>query len=129
MRFIVMAENSSDKQLKDDVKFLGRLLGEVIKEQEGEWLFELEETVRKTSISTRDKKNQLVFDQLTEILQNKSYHELELLVRSFTTYFHLVNIAEHVHRASRIREYNFPGYTACFGITSIIFQKKPRLQW
>jgi len=105
-----MAENSSDQQLKDDVKFLGRLLGEVIKEQEGEWLFELEETVRKTSISTRDKKNQLVFDQLTEILQNKSYHELELLVRSFTTYFHLVNIAEHVHRASRIREYNFPGY-------------------
>ena len=107
---MIMADNSSDQQLKDDVKFLGRLLGEVIKEQEGEWLFELEETVRKTSISTRDKKNQMVFEHLTEILENKSYHELELLVRSFTTYFHLVNIAEHVHRASRIREYNFPGY-------------------
>lgn len=105
-----MTENSSDKQLKDDVKFLGLLLGEVIKEQEGVWLFELEEQVRKISISTRNEKTKSLYDQLTKILDGKSYHELELLVRSFTTYFHLVNIAEHVHRARRIREYNFPEY-------------------
>lgn len=105
-----MAEISSDQKLKDDVKFLGLLLGEVIKEQEGEWLFNLEEQVRKLSISGRNKKNQSVDSELNPILSNLTNHELELLVRSFTTYFHLVNIAEHVHRARRIRDYNFPEY-------------------
>ena len=46
-------------------------------------------------------------DELKKILDGKTEHELELLVRSFTTYFRLVNLAENVHRARRVKESEF----------------------
>lgn len=93
------------QKLKEDIKFLGTLLGEVINEQEGKWLFELEEEVRLTSIDMNEKNYDELFKKLNELISGKSNHELELLVRAFTTYFLLVNLAESVHRARRIREY------------------------
>lgn len=105
-----MAENLTDRPLKDDVKYLGSLLGTVIKEHEGTWLFELEEKVRLLCLSVRNQNDTSYYEQLHLVLSKLTYTELELLVRAFTTYFHLVNIAEHVHRARRIRDYAFPEY-------------------
>lgn len=99
------SNNSNIQKLKEDIKFLGTLLGQVINEQEGEWLFELEEEVRLTSIEMNEKNYEDLFKKLNTLISGKSNHELELLVRSFTTYFLLVNLAESVHRARRIKEY------------------------
>lgn len=95
--------NSSTQKLREDVKFLGNLLGDTIKEQEGIWLFELEEKVRLTSISMNEKNYEELYKQLNEVFSDKDIHQLELLVRSFTTYFFLVNIAENLHRVRRLR--------------------------
>jgi phosphoenolpyruvate carboxylase len=95
-----------DQQLKKNVRYLGHLLGDVIKEQSGEWLFELEEEVRKTSIALREEHADNLYERLNVLLGDLPYEKLELLVRCFTSYFHLVNLAEHVHRARRIREYD-----------------------
>ena len=93
------------KELKDDVKYLGNLLGQIIREQEGEWLFDLEEKVRLTSISMNEKNYNELYSQLNELFADKDNDQLELLVRSFNTYFFLVNIAENVHRARKIKKY------------------------
>lgn len=99
--------NQTLQKLRDDVRFLGNLLGQVIKEQEGIWLFELEEKVRTTCISMNENNHKTLNDELKKILDGKTEHELELLVRSFTTYFRLVNLAENVHRARRVKESEF----------------------
>lgn len=95
-----------DQQLKKNVRYLGQLLGDVIKEQSGEWLFDLEEEVRKTSIAIREENAENLYEKLNGLLNDLPYDKLELLVRCFTSYFHLVNLAEHVHRARRIRDYD-----------------------
>lgn len=97
--------NSNIQKLKEDIKFLGTLLGEVINEQEGVWLFDLEEQVRLTSIKMNEKNYDVLFERLNTLISGKTNHELELLVRAFTSYFLLVNLAESVHRARRIKEY------------------------
>jgi phosphoenolpyruvate carboxylase len=99
--------NQTIQKLRDDVRFLGSLLGEVIQEQEGKWLFDLEEKVRTTCISMNENNHKTLNDELKKILEGKTEHELELLVRSFTTYFRLVNLAENVHRARRVKESEF----------------------
>lgn len=97
--------NPNIQKLKEDVKFLGTLLGNIIKEQEGEWLFNLEEEVRRTSIEMNEKNYDELCNKLNGLISGKSNQELELLARAFTTYFRLVNLAENIHRARRIREY------------------------
>lgn len=99
--------NTKIQQLKDDVRYLGNVLGEIIREQEGEWLFELEEKVRLSSIRMNEEKeeNTDFYQELQQIFSGKTNKDLELLVRCFTTYFRLVNLAENVHRARRVNEY------------------------
>ncbi|MBC7472776.1 MAG: phosphoenolpyruvate carboxylase, partial [Candidatus Sericytochromatia bacterium] len=97
--------NLNTQKLREDVKFLGNILGQTIKDQEGEWLFELEEKVRLTSISMNEKNYDDLYQQLNILFKDKDIHQLELLVRSFNTYFFLVNLAENLQRARRIKEY------------------------
>jgi len=75
--------------LRADVRTLGDLLGESLVRQEGAELLALVEQVRS---AVRDGKA----DQL---LENLSVHQSVELVRAFSTYFNLANVAEQVHRA------------------------------
>jgi phosphoenolpyruvate carboxylase len=74
-----------DALLRSDVRKLGDLLGESLVRQEGQELLDLVESVRK--------------DGGTELLENLSVEDSVQLVRAFSTYFHLANVAEQVHRA------------------------------
>ena len=96
-------DKANFSKLSEDVKFLGTMLGEIIKEQEGIWLFELEEQVRLTSIAMHEENSILFYNELNKIFAGKNNNDLELLIRAFTTYFFLVNLAENVHRARRLR--------------------------
>ena len=78
-----------DQALRSDVRKLGELLGETLVRQEGAELFDLVETVRK---AVREGGGE-------EILAGLSVEDSVQLVRAFSTYFHLANVAEQVHRA------------------------------
>jgi phosphoenolpyruvate carboxylase len=78
-----------DASLRSDVRQLGDLLGQTLVRQEGSELFDLVEQVRK---SVREGSGE-------EILANLSVEDSVQLVRAFSTYFHLANVAEQVHRA------------------------------
>ncbi|MFT5769012.1 MAG: phosphoenolpyruvate carboxylase, partial [Lysobacterales bacterium] len=93
-----------DRPLRDDVSVLGQLLGEVLIEQHGPELLEQVELVRKASILRREgeKDSALVLEHTLKIL---STDQLQLIVKAFSSYLRLANIAEKVHRIRRNRFY------------------------
>jgi phosphoenolpyruvate carboxylase len=104
-----MARISSVEQpLRRDVRLLGRLLGEVIIEQQGQELFNLEEQVRHLAIQRRrgPKPGRLATAaELAALLQKLPLEQAEPVLRAFSVYFQLVNLAEQHHRIRRTRSY------------------------
>ena len=97
---------SADRALRRDVRVLGRLLGEVIIEQEGQELFELEEQVRHLSIRRRrgpKEGRRTAASELVALLKKLPLEQAEPVLRAFSVYFQLVNLAEQHHRIRRFR--------------------------
>src|SRR5215472_11583075 len=90
-----------EKPLRRDVSSLGRLLGNVIKEQEGQDLFETVEALRTLSIAGRA--GQSSMDLRSEIVRRISVTEAAKLAKAFAMYFELTNLAETNHRKRRRR--------------------------
>ncbi|MGB5352769.1 MAG: phosphoenolpyruvate carboxylase, partial [Woeseia sp.] len=93
-----------DQALRDDVRTLGALVGELITEQGGKKLFEFVENARLRSIRRREgneKPDELLVDFVSGLDLNMAIE----VIRAFSTYFQMVNTAEKVHRIRRRREY------------------------
>jgi phosphoenolpyruvate carboxylase len=90
-----------EKPLRRDVRFLGQLLGNVIKEQEGEQLFEIVETLRRLSISARA--GTPAFEPARQLIRNVTVTDAAKLAKAFATFFELTNLAETNHRKRRRR--------------------------
>ncbi len=95
---------AKDKALRVDVRRLGRLVGDLLREQGGESLFELVESSRRISIRRREGDEQAA-TELTDLLQALSPAVARDVIRAFSTYFEVVNTAEKVHRIRRRRDY------------------------
>ncbi len=93
-----------DQSLRDDVRSLGTMLGDLIREQDGEELFELVENARLRAIRRREG-NEIPGEELAKLVENLSADVALELIRSFSTYFQMVNTAEKVHRIRRRRDY------------------------
>jgi len=99
-----------DLPLRDDVRRLGALVGDLLVEQVSETLYEDVEQVRTRAIARRE--NDAPLSDLAEGLAGRSPHQAETMVRAFSTYFQVVNIAERVHRIRRRRDYQRAGTAA-----------------
>ena len=93
-----------DRALREDVRRLGRLVGELVKEQGGEALFDLVETARRASIAHREG-DRKAMAELQGLLATLAPRTARDLIRAFSTYFQMVNMAEKVHRIRRRRAY------------------------
>ena len=93
-----------DQPLRDDVRTLGAMLGELIREQSGVELFEFVESARLRAIRRREG-NEKPGEALAELVGGLDPKEALELIRSFSTYFQMVNTAEKVHRIRRRRDY------------------------
>ena len=94
-------------QLRADVDFLGRSLGEVLQELEGEGLYNLVEEVRSLTKELRANPDaEPLREELRKRLSELSLGEAEKLLRAFTIFFQLINLAEEIHRVriNRLRE-------------------------
>jgi len=87
------------QELNRDIKLLAGLLGETLARHEGKELYDLVERVRTLSKETRDDSSASTAADLDECLQSVDLATATQLVRAFSAYFHLANIAEQVHRA------------------------------
>ncbi len=90
--------SDAQRPLRRDIRLLGELLGQVILEQEGQVLFDIEERVRLTS-------RQGDVAGVQDIVASLSLDEQARLVRAFSLYFQLTNLAEQHHRIRRRRQY------------------------
>ncbi len=93
-----------NQALRDDVRILGNMVGELLRDQCGEALFDLVETARLRSIRRRED-NELPGEELAGLVKDLDLNLALEVIRAFSTYFQMVNTAEKVHRIRRRREY------------------------
>ncbi len=90
-----------NKPLVEDIRLLGRILGDVIREQEGKEAFELIERVRQLSVAYRLKADASAGRVLDRLLKNLSADQTVSVIRAFSYFSHLANIAEDRHQVRR----------------------------
>ncbi len=95
----------SQDQLRQDIRFLTRLLTEIIREQEGEDLLLKIEEIRTLAQEIRVNHNPLVVESQKKLIRSLSLEQAYKVARAFTIYFQMVNIAEEVQRIRRLRDY------------------------
>ncbi|HCV97203.1 MAG TPA: phosphoenolpyruvate carboxylase, partial [Stenotrophomonas sp.] len=96
-----------DIPLRDDVRRLGALVGDLLAEQVSTQFFDDVEQVRTRAIARRESDAPL--SDLNDALAGLPPARAEAMVRAFSTYFQVVNIAERVHRIRRRRDYQRAG--------------------
>ncbi|MDH5857014.1 phosphoenolpyruvate carboxylase [Lampropedia aestuarii] len=101
--FLSTGGAAADKEqpLLDDIRLLGRILGDVIREQEGTAAFELIERIRQLAVADRkagDGQGQpLSQGGLQDLLHGLTSQETVTVARAFTYFSHLANLAEDRH--------------------------------
>jgi phosphoenolpyruvate carboxylase len=113
-----------DRALREDVHRLGGLVGELVREQGGEALFDLVETARKLAIQHREG-DRAAYGELKALLGSLAPSTGKDFIRAFSTYFQMVNTAEKVHRIRRRRAYlRDAGAPQPFGFVDILQRLK-----
>ena len=99
-----------NRPLVEDIRLLGRILGDVIREQEGKEAFELIERVRKLSVAYRLKSDAQAGRALDRLLKNLSGEQTVSVIRAFSYFSHLANIAEDRHHVRRRMHHEGQGH-------------------
>ena len=97
---------AKDEPLRGDINLLGRTLGRVIREQEGKSLFGAEEEIRLLCKRLRFDYDPELDERLRGRIDRMDEAEMGRIVRAFSVYFQLVNVAERYHRVRRRRQYD-----------------------
>jgi phosphoenolpyruvate carboxylase len=92
---------AKDEPLVADIRMLGRILGEVIRQQEGPEAFELVEKVRTLSVAYRRDSDKQADRALQKLLRGISSDQTVMVIRAFTYFSHLANLAEDRHHSRR----------------------------
>ncbi|MBA3594959.1 MAG: phosphoenolpyruvate carboxylase [Polaromonas sp.] len=91
----------NERPLVEDIRLLGRILGDVIREQEGVAAYELIEQVRKLSVTFRRDADTDADKALKKLLKGLSGDQTVSVIRAFTYFSHLANLAEDRHHIRR----------------------------
>ncbi|OYY17604.1 MULTISPECIES: phosphoenolpyruvate carboxylase [unclassified Polynucleobacter] len=87
--------------LIDDIRLLGKILGDIVREQEGESVYGLVEQVRKLSVTFHRDSNQKANRELSKLLKGLTSESAVKVLRAFTYFSHLANLAEDRHHIRR----------------------------
>ncbi len=101
---LLISKREPIDRLRDDVRLLGGLVGEVLREQGGERLYNLVEDLRLRAIRLREEYDPASEREFGRIFERLATHQLAMLVRAYGIYFHVINLAEQNHRLRTIRE-------------------------
>lgn len=98
------AGRDTPEAMRDDVRMLGALLGQVLRESGSPGLFEDVERLRLATIQAYDVETPEAFDRAVQIAESFTIARADEVARAFTCYFHLANLAEEHHRVRILRE-------------------------
>ena len=102
-------ERIPTKLLREDIRFLGTILGKVIKDQEGEIFFKIVESLRLLSKDTLlDKQKSKVFLKISNKIKKFSPEQTFKITRAFLHILNLMNLAESLDASRKLNEYNNP---------------------
>ena len=101
--------DDKDRPLFEDIRFLGRLLGDVVREQEGDTVFDVVETIRQTAVKFRREDDSEAAQTLEKKLRKLTPEQTVSVVRAFSYFSHLANIAEDRHHNRRRRIHALAG--------------------
>ena len=121
----VRQSRDNERPLVEDIRLLGRILGDVIREQEGAPAFELVESIRKLSVSFRRDADHEADKALKKLLKSLSGEQAVSVIRAFTYFSHLANLAEDRHHIRRRAVHERAGHTQ-EGSIEVALQ---RLRW
>src|ERR1700754_2781352 len=93
-----------DALLRNDIRLLGRILGDTVRDQEGPDVFDLVERIRQTSIRFHRDEDRAARKELEAMLDGMSISETVRIVRAFSYFSHLANIAEDQNNIRNMRE-------------------------
>ncbi|MDP4609099.1 MAG: phosphoenolpyruvate carboxylase, partial [Burkholderiaceae bacterium] len=102
---------SKDQPLVDDIRLLGRILGEVIQDQEGKAAYALIENIRQLSVAFRRQADTHADKALKKLLKGLTGDQTVTVARAFTYFSHLANLAEDRHHIRRRAHYEREGLT------------------
>src|SRR5688500_3660856 len=91
----------NERPLVEDIRLLGRILGDVIREQEGVEAFDLVERIRKLAVAFRRDADHEADRALKHLLKSLSGEQTVRVIRAFTYFSHLANLAEDRHHICR----------------------------
>jgi phosphoenolpyruvate carboxylase len=99
------AEEGEDKDvpLREDIRLLGRILGDTIREQSGQAVFDIVEQIRQNSVRFRREEDGAARRELEATLNSLPPTEALQVIRAFSFFSHLSNIAEDQHHIRRTR--------------------------
>ena len=111
------------RPLRDDIRLLGRILGDTVREQEGEEVFELVEQIRRASIRFHRDNEVAARRELEATLDSLSAEQTLAIVRAYSYFSHLANIAEDQHHIRRNRAHAIAGSAPRPGSLAYAFQR------
>jgi phosphoenolpyruvate carboxylase len=98
-----------DARLRTDIRLLGRILGDTVRDQEGADVFDLVERIRQTSIRFHRDDDRPARHELEIILNSMSISQTVRIVRAFSYFSHLANIAEDQNNIRQMRTHSTSG--------------------
>lgn len=114
-RALPKVKSAIDKPLRTRVKLFGNILGKILLNHAGQRVFAAVETLRKGHISLRKTENSRKRQQLAKLVESLDAETLSHVIRAFSIYFGLVNIAEEAQlhqqrrKAEKRTSANWPG--------------------
>ena len=97
------AADDPERPLREDIRLLGRVLGDTLREQEGEAAFALIEHIRQTAIRFRRDRDPQAKRELEDSLDRLDPDRVTAVARAFTFFSLLANIAEDQHHNRTLR--------------------------
>src|SRR6266403_1209231 len=104
-----IAALEEDARLRTDIRLLGRILGDTVRDQEGADVFDLVERIRQTSIRFHRDDDKPARRELEIILDSMSTSETVRIVRAFRYFSHLANISADQNNIRQMRAQNAAG--------------------
>ena len=119
-------EADKDLPLRGDIRLLGRILGDTVREQEGEEVYEIVERIRQASIRFHRDNEVGARRELEATLDSLSADQTLAIVRAYSYFSHLANIAEDQHHIRRNRAHVTAGSAPRPGSLAYAFQRAAR---
>ena len=114
---------AKDEPLKEDIRYLGRVLGNIVREQEGDEVFEIVETIRQKSIAWLRDGDASAQQEVKQLLEGLDPPRTVQVVRAFSYFSHLANLAEDQHHIRRTRAHEIAKSPARNGTMEKAFER------